>query len=238
MKRRLKINGAIIAAAVLLVTIFPNIFMRRDTIDLWEETLEIFGIALILLGQVIRVSARGYKSEYSSKGSILIQKGPYALVRNPMYLGILLIGLGIVLILFKWWVICLFALVFISRYVLLIFKEEKKLLSMFPRDYPDYQRRVPCFLPSIPTILKRDISEYLPMKLPWVKKEIGSILAVLLFTLLVESWEDIKHEGWATYREEALTIIITIILFIAMFMYLSKRTKSIEEDDPNKSKSN
>jgi len=238
MKRRLKINGVIIALAVLSAAAFPSIFMRHSSIDPWEEVLEIFGIAFILLGQVIRVSARGYKAENSSQGAALIQNGPYTLVRNPMYLGIFLIGLGIVLMLFKWWVICLFLLVFIIRYILLIFKEEKKLLSMFPADYPDYQKKVPRILPSIHIILQKDMSEYLPMKLSWLKKEIGSISAVLLVTLLMESWEDIKNEGWGVYREEVLTIIITIILFILLLLYLSMGTKNGMENGSSKSKSN
>jgi protein-S-isoprenylcysteine O-methyltransferase Ste14 len=238
MKTRLKINGILIALAVLLTAAFPAVFMRHEPVALREEILEISGIAFILLGQIIRVSSRGYKSEHSSQGAVLIQGGPYALVRNPMYLGIFLIGLGIVLVLFNWWVICLFLLAFISRYLLLIFKEEKKLSAAFPADYPDYKRRVPRILPSLPTILRKDISSYLPIKPAWIKKEIGTISAVLLFTLLMESWEDIKNEGWAIYKEEALTIIITIILFIALLMYLSRRTKSIAENGTNKSKSN
>ena len=238
MKRRLKINGVIITLAVLLIAVFPNFFMPYNTADAWDEILDMFGITFIILGQIIRVSARGYKSEHSLQGAALIQGGTYSLVRNPMYLGIFLIGLGIVLTLFKWWVICLFLLVFITRYILLIFKEEKKLLAMFPGEYLDYQRKVPRILPSLATVLQRDINEYLPMKLPWLKKEIGSILAVLFFTLLMESWQDIQNEGWATYQEEALTIIITIILFIALLIYLSKRTESIGEDNSNKSKTN
>jgi len=236
MKTRLKINGIIIVLAVLLTVAFPAVFMRHDSVGLGEEILEILGITSILLGQVIRVSSRGYKSEHSSQGAVLIQGGPYALVRNPMYLGIFLIGLGIVLVLFNWWVICLFLLAFVSRYLLLIPKEEKKLSAIFPVDYPAYKRNVPRILPSLPAVLRKDVSEYLPIKPPWLKKEIGSISAVLLFTLLMESWEDIKNEGWATYKEEALTIIVTIILFIALLIYLSKRTNSVRKHDSNKSK--
>jgi hydrogenase maturation factor HypF (carbamoyltransferase family) len=80
--------------------------------DILDDTMEIFGIALILLGQIFRVSGRGYKAEQSQQGQVLIEGGPYILVRNPMYLGILLIGLGIVLMLFNWWVICFFIIFF------------------------------------------------------------------------------------------------------------------------------
>jgi len=132
MKKRLKINGVIMFLAAVIVAVFPAMFFRRVNIGLWNEVAEVFGLALILLGQLIRISARGYKSENSGEGKALITNGPYSLVRNPMYLGVLLIGLGVVLMLFKLWVVLVFLAVFIIRYFLLIFKEEKKLAVLFP----------------------------------------------------------------------------------------------------------
>jgi protein-S-isoprenylcysteine O-methyltransferase Ste14 len=236
MKRRLKINGLIMFLAILLIAIFPNIFFRKVGAVSWDEFAEIFGIALILLGQILRASSRGYKSEYSQNGHSLIQDGPYALVRNPMYLGILLIGLGIVLMLFNWWVAAIFLCIFIVRYLLLIFKEEKKLLAMFPQAYLDYQKRVPCLLPSVDTLTQKDIAEFLPLKLSWLKKEIGSILAVLLIVLFLEGWEDMASEGLGIYLREAMLSLNVVILFICLIIYLIRWTNSLEKDASNKSK--
>jgi len=234
-KRRLKINGVIMFMVILSIAFFPTIFFRNKRNDFLDQIMEIFGVALILLGQIFRVSGRGYKSEYSKDGHSLIQGGPYAACRNPMYLGILLIGLGVVAMLFKWWVVCIFLLVFIVRYLLLIFKEEKKLKATFPLDYPDYQQRVPRILPSWTLLLQKDISEYLPLKLSWLKKEIGSILAVLLIAVFLESWEDIKNKGIAIYFKEAIVYLAIIILFICVVIYLSRRTASLEKDVSDKS---
>lgn len=236
MKRRLKINGVIMFCGFLLIAVFPNTFFRNEKPFSLDAIAEVFGIAFILLGQIVRVSARGYKSEHSPKGNVLIQGGPYTLVRNPMYLGILLIGLGIVAMLFKWWVVCFFLLIFITRYLLLIFKEEKKLETLFPQDYPDYRKQVPRIFPSMTMLLQKDISEYLPLKLPWLQKEIGSILAVLLITILLESREDIQNRGLGAYLKEAIAIIITIALFIGLVIYLSKKTNGLKKDVPSKSK--
>ena len=235
MKRRLRINGVIIFCVFLLVTAFPNIFFRNDKAAHLNAVAKVCGIAFILLGQILRVSGRGYKSEHSQNGEVLIQGGPYAVVRNPMYLGILLIGVGIVLMLFKWWVVCIFLLAFILRYLMLTFKEEKKLSALFSKDYRDYCKRVPRILPSITTIMKTDIVEYLPLKFQWIKKESGAILAVLLLTLFLISWEDIKNAGLNAYIKEAITIIATVILFICLVIYLSRRTATIEKDVSNKS---
>lgn len=226
MKLRLKINGVIIILAFLLLIFFPAVFLRSAKEASWDQAAQIIGIVFILLGQILRASSRGYKSEYSRNGHSLIQGGPYALVRNPMYLGILSIGLGIVLVLFNWWVIIIFLTVFVWRYIFLIFKEEKKLLAMFPAAYQDYQQKVPCLLPSLATVLKKDIAEYLPLKLSWLKNEIGSIIAVLLPVLFVKGWADAKSEGIKIYLREAKLFLIIVTLFIILIICLITRTNN------------
>jgi len=238
MKRRLKINGFIMVIVLLTVALFPSVFARHNPASFIDEIAEIFGVTFILLGQIMRASARGYKSEHSQNGRSLIQDGPYGLVRNPMYLGILLVGLGIVLVLFKWWVMCIFLFIFTIRYIMLIFKEEKKLRVLFPLAYKDYCTKVPRILPSPARLLKMDIARYLPLKLLWIKREMGSILAVLFIPLLAESWEDIRVEGLRAYLKEAALMGITIILFIFLVIYLVKRTAGWGRNAANKSKSN
>jgi len=232
MKNRLKTNGFIIFIVSLFIVIFPNVFFRDEKTAIsyaLDLVMEIFGLAFILLGQILRVSARGYKAENSQSSNLLIQGGPYALVRNPMYLGILLIGFGIVFMLFQWWVITIFLLVFIMRYILLIFQEEKKLLSAFPEEFRDYQKRVPRLLPSLATVFQKDITEYLPLKFIWLKKEVNSIVAVLLGVLIVESWDDIKKRQVAIYLKEALAFLIIIIIFVSLGIYLAKHSKNFKE---------
>lgn len=236
MKRRLKINGFIVFLAIVLSALFPHIFFRHAQVASWDEFAEIFGMAFILLGQILRASSRGYKAEHSENSHSLIQGGPYALVRNPMYLGILFIGFGIVLMLFNWWVVVIFLCLFIWRYLLLILKEEKKLLAMFPLDYRDYQQKIPRLLPSLTTILQKDVAEYLPLKLPWLKKEIGSILAVLFIVLFLEGWKDVVSEGLGIYLREAILSLNIIILFICLIIYLIRRTNNQQKDASNKSK--
>lgn len=221
--------------AVLSVALLPSLFFRNSPAGSLDKVAEILGLVSILLGQIVRVSARGYKSEHSQNGRSLIQGGPYALVRNPMYLGILLIGLGIVLVLFKWWVMCIFLLIFTIRYIMLIFREEKRLRVLFPLAYKDYCTKVPRILPSPAMLLKMDIGRYLPLKLPWLKREMGSILAVLFIALLAESWEDIRAEGLRVYLKEAALISTTIILFIGLVIYLSKRKAGLGKNASNKS---
>ncbi len=235
MKKRLKINGIIMVCAGLGVALFPRFFFRSYSGGLWEASLEIIGFALILLGQIIRVSARGYKAENSLDSRALIQGGPYQVVRNPMYLGIFLIGLGVVLSVFKWWSAFIFITVFIIRYILLIYQEEKKLRLMFPDTYPQYCRTVSRILPSLFKMIKLDIIEYLPIKITWFKREIGSIIALLLLVLLVESWWDITQKGFQAYLQQFVWLLMTLVLFIILVILISKRMQQKNENSPNKS---
>jgi len=238
MKRRLKTNGFIVFFTVLLVAIFPRLFLRSKSVTYFDGVLEILGIALILLGQLFRASARGYKSENSQNGHALVQGGPYALVRNPMYLGILMIGTGIVCVLFKWWVSVIFLFIFILRYLLLVFKEEKKLIKAFPEVYQAYCKKVPRLLPKLNILLDIEVSQCLPLKLRWIKKEIGPIIAVLLIALSIEAWQGIKSQGLKGYFKEAVPLGITIILFFVLTIYLIRKTNYSVKDVSEKSKNN
>ncbi len=210
--------------SVCLIVIFPEKFLRSES-TISFEIMEIFGLAVLLFGQILRISARGYKSEHSKNGNSLVMGGPYSMVRNPMYLGILLTGIGMSLVLFQWWVIGLFSLVFIVRYLTLMDKEEKILTQIFGKEYTEYKNKVPRFLPSGSTLFKKEAKDYLPMKLSWVKKEIGSIIAVLLGIFFLEVWRDFRSQEALVFFKELLSMIMVVGLFIVFVIYLTRSNK-------------
>jgi len=87
MKKRLKINGIIMGCAAIMVVFFPRFFFRNNVNGGMEEYIELLGFALILLGQIIRVSARGYKAEHSRESHALIQAGLTGLCAIPCIWG-------------------------------------------------------------------------------------------------------------------------------------------------------
>ncbi len=235
MKKRLKINGLVMFLATVILAIFPALFFRRFSPGIVDSALEIFGLAFIFLGQLIRVSARGFKSENSRNGCGLVKDGPYSLVRNPMYLGIILIGLGVVLMLFKLWVAIIFLGFFAVRYALLIHEEEKKLKVLFNGQYAGYCQEVPSrVLPSIKALLEKDICEYLPLKFKWIRKEIGSIIALLSLVIVIESWEDLRRGGVIFFLSELSFLAAIFILFLFLAAYLISITGNINDADKGK----
>ncbi len=81
------------------------------------------------------------------QGHELITQGPYAVVRNPIYLGMfgLMVATGLAYSI--WWALCGAILVFLLGNRIRIRAEEKLLREAFGERFDDYARRVPAFFP-------------------------------------------------------------------------------------------
>jgi protein-S-isoprenylcysteine O-methyltransferase Ste14 len=188
--------------------------------------LDSLGFSLILFGEIFRISARGYKSENSQGGAKLVTGGPYILVRNPMYLGSFLIGLGFVLMIFQWWVILIFVLFFCVRFRYQILLEENSLRQRFKEEYLDYCKRTPSIIPKFNKLVGLDIRNTFAIKWKWFRKEIFVILGWLLLAFAIEAWEDIGSFGSAEYIEELLFCIIIGGYFLIIILILNVKDKS------------
>ena len=82
-------------------------------------------------------------------GHRLVTGGPYALVRHPMYLGIVIYQLGASLVLQSPLLLALTALVIVPYTALRIANEERPLREVFGERYAAYQRDVPPLLPFV-----------------------------------------------------------------------------------------
>ena len=100
------------------------------------------GLPVALCGLLLR----GWAAGHLEKNRELATSGPYAYVRNPLYLGTLLVAAGFVIAARRWELGVLFALVFGLIYLPVIELEEQRLRELFP-DYDAYARRVPVLLP-------------------------------------------------------------------------------------------
>ena len=74
--------------------------------------------------------------------SRLVSSGPYRFSRNPMYVGLSALYLGLALLFNVAWPIVLFPLVVISLYRLVIRREERYLADAFGDSYTIYRQRV------------------------------------------------------------------------------------------------
>jgi len=91
---------------------------------------------------------RGFAAGYLTKNQSLTTAGPYAYTRNPLYLGSLLMGLGIALAAGSWVIGGGFLVYFVAIYATVIRREAESLQRAFGESYAQYAREVPLFFPG------------------------------------------------------------------------------------------
>jgi protein-S-isoprenylcysteine O-methyltransferase Ste14 len=77
----------------------------------------------------------------------LVQNGPYAIIRHPIYFGFIMAAVGMILVLGE--VRALVLLFDIGVFFRRMKPEEEILRATYPDDYPEYERRVKRLLPCI-----------------------------------------------------------------------------------------
>ena len=110
-------------------------------------------VALVLLGLAGRAWAGGSAGRHTREAGIgaprLATGGPYAHVRNPIYLASIILGLGMVLLLGDLWMTALYAGVFIFLYTSIVPAEEQFLRTQFAAEYARYCAHVPRIFPRL-----------------------------------------------------------------------------------------
>ncbi len=101
-----------------------------------------YGLPVCLVGLALRAWAAGHLA----KNQQLSTSGPYAYTRNPLYLGTLIVALGLAIACRSVGLALLFAAVFLLIYLPVIMLEEQHLRQLFP-EYAGYAARVPSILP-------------------------------------------------------------------------------------------
>ena len=116
----------------------------------------IYGMPLILVGELIRINAVSYAGGITRTMNVgapsLCTSGPYSRTRNPLYLGNMIIYLGIVLVAGGEYVFILEGVVFLYftfQYMMIISLEEETLKKLFGDEYISYMENVPRLFPKI-----------------------------------------------------------------------------------------
>ena len=115
---------------------------------IFRQALIPVGIVLIVIGIGFIILARrefaryGQPTDPGHTTSKVVKTGVFAISRNPLYLGSVMIFLGIALALnMLWTLVTLLVSIIVCRYVLII-PEEKYLAEKFDEEYKDYTATV------------------------------------------------------------------------------------------------
>ena len=113
---------------------------------LWLSAPSPASLAIGLPVSILGLALRAWAAGHLEKNTTLADGGPYAYVRNPLYIGTLATAAGLVIASRRWELGVLFALVFLLIYLPVVELEEQHLRKLFPA-YDEYARRVPKLLP-------------------------------------------------------------------------------------------
>jgi protein-S-isoprenylcysteine O-methyltransferase Ste14 len=102
----------------------------------------LIGLPVAVLGLLLRAWAAGHLA----KDQHLATSGPYAYLRNPLYVGTLTAAGGLVIASRSFWLALLFASAFLLVYLPAVELEEQHLREIFP-SYGEYAARVSRFFP-------------------------------------------------------------------------------------------
>ena len=140
----------------IILLAYPGYRLGPANPLLWTQSAitVAIGLGLTIIGLGIAVWARRHLGKYWS-GRItlkvdyrLIQSGPYAFVRHPIYTGILLALLGTVLSIGTVRSCIAIVLMFLS-FVVKLTLEERWLCAHFGAEYEAYRRRVKALIPYV-----------------------------------------------------------------------------------------
>lgn len=115
---------------------------------LWFSAPDAVSLAVGLPVAALGLALRAWAAGHLEKNLALAGSGPYARVRNPLYLGTLTAAAGLAIAARAWELAALFAAVFGLVYLPVVELEEQHLRKLFP-EFEDYARRVPRLIPRL-----------------------------------------------------------------------------------------
>jgi len=178
-------------------TLLPWIFLMILFMSPTLKSIIIGGI-LILIGELLRlwaVSYAGSKTRTTDEvgGDQLVTQGPFGIVRNPLYIGNIVIytGVGIMSNALMPYLTIFAFLYFVFQYYCIILNEEEYLSNTFKDKFTLYKSKVNRFIPSfkkLPEEVNSNLSLSLYNGFQSEKRTLTSILIVcgliVLFYLL------------------------------------------------------
>ena len=174
----------------MLALVLVSFRESRDAIT-WAP-----GLVLLACGEGLRlwgVAVVGKESRTRGGGvGRLATHGPYAYVRNPLYLGNCLLTLGATFISELLWLIPVVVALFVVQYVPIVLWEERVLAERFGPQYATYCRQVPRWLPRWRGQTPRSLTlSYQWRAAFWSERSTFGTLALLILVMVAK--EDLRH---------------------------------------------
>lgn len=145
------------------------------------------GVALMVVGEMVRIYGVAFIGSVSrtrnieTTGQDLITNGPFAIVRNPLYLGNLFLATGFATYSGHPWFVALTLIGFSFQYYCIVKFEETLLIERFGAAYKAYMEQVPAWIPSaLPDLESWEWPKEIAPAIRSERKTLGAIVALLV----------------------------------------------------------
>jgi protein-S-isoprenylcysteine O-methyltransferase Ste14 len=145
------ISFAVILACAVLQLATPSSWPKESVID---HVFDFVGFTLVVFASFGRIWCSIYISGY--KEDRIVSEGPYAIVRNPLYVFSCIGAIGLGLTTNHLLALAIIASAFLLYYPLVVLAEERNLYQKFCKAYEEYKRQVPRFIPHRFPMLEPD----------------------------------------------------------------------------------
>lgn len=146
-----RFSGVRIALALVVAALTRTpAFRGHPKPDAW---LVAIGLALFVLGLTLAIWARGHLGKNwgppmtEKQAPDLVTTGPYRWIRNPIYSGLILAGIGTALALNLYWLVVV--AIAGGYFVFSAVMEQRYMAATFPDTYPEYQRSTKMLIPYV-----------------------------------------------------------------------------------------
>lgn len=128
-------------AAIALHYLWPAPIAAKSLSIMLGASLSVFGVGIAGWGRAQLAKAGTNVNPYKPTTAI-VSGGPYRFTRNPLYVGMLSLLLGLTFLMGTWWGLVLFAPAFLVLHYGVVLREEAYLERNFGHAYLSYRRKV------------------------------------------------------------------------------------------------
>lgn len=212
-----------VVLALLCAVFWPDYLFGDEALDRW---VDLGALILVLLGQSVRAATIGL--EYIIRGGRdkrpyaegLVTTGIFAHVRNPLYVGNLLLVVGLLALTGRVETFALGLAFILVCYVAMVASEEDFLRAKFGAEFETYCARVPRWIP-VPRGLLRTFRS---MSFNWrrvILTDFGTVYGWVSIGAAIEAAETVRE--WSGADDWVPLIALAAIWLLTSLAYLAVR---------------
>lgn len=219
---------------ILFILAVPFLYVTEPVSTQKEFVITVVAISLSILGFLIRsytigTTPRGTSGRNTKKqvAEQLNSTGIYSMLRHPLYLGNYLMWIGIVCYTFNGYFVIIVSLLYWVYYERIMFAEERFLEGKFGKQYLDWAKDLPAFLPKFSKLKKSTI----PFSFVSVlRREYSGVLATVIGFAYVSLLRNFFQYEVLFISDTLLILLISIAVLSIFLRTLKRQTNLLNEE--------